>query len=221
MSLSNKDGRNRKVQKNWLGYVSILISAIALIVSFGVAYQNALKPFQLAIHIDPTMLIQHKGNLGLYLTADFFNNSPKNGQVTQLGLVLYKRGSEEDKYLLTLMGFRVIAEDGNYKASEEELPLVLQSWQRNSRTMNFIYMVLDEPFPLSSGTYIGELLVWTDYSEKSQYVEHFKFDITGDILKAYLERKELGSTTLEPFTVVGYTPLKSKKLANEEYIRLH
>lgn len=221
MSSSKADGQDRKVSKNWLGYISILISAIALIVSFGVAYQNVIKPFQLEIHIDPIMQVQHKINLGVYLSVNFFNNSPKNGQITDLGLVLYKTGSEEDKYLLTLWGFRVIGEDGNYIASEEKLPLFFQPWQRNSKMMNFIYLVEDEQFPLSSVTYIAELLVWTDYTAKPKYIEEFKFDISGDILKIYMDRKELGYTTLEPLAIVGYTPLKSRKLTHEDYMRLH
>jgi hypothetical protein len=221
MSESDEVNSNGKKHRSWSKYASIIISAIALFVSLWVAYRNVLKPFELAIHINPTLQVQHKINLGLYLTADFFNNSPSNGQITQLGIVLYKVGSEEDKYLLTLLGFRVIGTDGNYTASDEELPLFFQPWQRQNRTMNFIYLVQDEEFPLSSGTYVGELLMWTDYDKKPNYISRFKFDITGDVLKAYLDRKQWGSTTLEPLSMVGYTPIKSRKLALEDYNLLH
>lgn len=220
MNSIEEEINNRRESRSRLGHVSILISVIALFVSFGVAYKNVLKPFELVIHINPAMQIQHKTNFGLYLIADFFNNSPNNGQITQLGVVLYKTGSEEDKYLLTLLGFRVIDSSGIYSSSEEELPLFFQPWQRQSKTMNFIYRIRDEEFPLASGTYVGELLLWTDYGQRPKYICNFKFNVTGDALKAYLDRKQSGSTTLEPLTIVGYTPMKSRKLTPEDYKRL-
>jgi hypothetical protein len=221
MSSAIDESKSWRASINWLGYISIIISVVALAVSFFVAYRNVLKPFELTIHVDPTIHIQHKTNFGLYLQTDFFNNSPSYGQITQLGLVVYKRGSEEDKFLLTLFAFPVIGANGVYTDSQEKLPLFFQPWQRSSKTMNFIYLVKDEPFPLASGTYDGELMVWTTYDTKPTYVESFKFDISGELLKVYMDRKEWGSTTLEPLSIVGYTPLKSQKLTPDEYERLH
>ena len=205
----------------WLSYLSICLSGIALFISFAVGYNTVLKPFALTVRIDPNLQMQHKINLGLYLHVDFFNNSPKNGQVTEAALILYKVGSEEDKYLLTLLGFRVVGEDGVWSESEERLPLFFKPWQRQTKSMNFLHLIEEQQFPLASGTYLGELLIWTRYEAQPRYVEHFKFNVSGDLLKAYMQRKELGSTTLEPLTIVGYTPLKSKKLTDEEYKRLH
>ncbi len=216
MGLPNKDNNKR----NYIGYLPVIISTFALIISVLTSYYIILKPFDLAIHIEPVVQVQYKGNLGLYLKVDFYNKSPRNGLITQLGLILYKATSIENKYLLTLESFRIVKESGIFTISEEWLPIFLQPWQRDSKITNFLYMA-DEQFPVSSGTYICELLVWTDYEKKAKYVEEFKFEITADVLKTYLDRRETGSTTLSPIPIVGYTPLESKKLTNEDYKQLY
>lgn len=221
MSLANEDYSKRRRPRNFIGYSALLISLIALVISVLTSYYNVLKPFELAIRIDPVVSIQHKGNLGLYLDVEFFNKSPKNGLITQLAFVMYKTASMEDKYLLTLHSFRVITEDGTFGDSEERLPLFFEPWERKSKVLSFIYAVEQEEFPISMGTYTCELLAWTDESIKPKYVKEFKFEISADVLSVYLDRREKGSTTLWPINIVGYTALKSKKLTDAEYRRLH
>ena len=204
-----------------LGIISIILSILAVSFTGITAYKNLLKPFELAIRIDQAVQIQHKGNFGLYLNADFFNKSPQNGLITQLAVILYRTNSREDKYLLELSSFRVLNEDNiTYSYSQEKLPIFSQPWQRNNKTMSFIYQ-REEGFPISTGTYICELLIWIDDSIKPKYVKEIKFEITTDVFNLYSERRKAGSVTLEPTNVVGYTPLKSKKLTDEEYKRLH
>jgi len=221
MNLSDDNQSEPRKSKNVLGYVSIMIAEIALAISILTSYRNVLKPFELVIRIDPQMQIQHKTNLGLYVHVDLFNKSPTNGLITQVALILYKTASIENKYLLTFNSFRVIDKDGVYSASEEELPLFFEPWERKTKVMSFIFDIRDEEFPVSTGTYACELLVWTDCSKMARYVEEFKFEISADVLSAYLDRREKGSTTLEPIDIVGYTRLKSKKLTEEEYKQLH
>lgn len=203
-----------------LSIVSIVLSILAVSFSGITTYKNLLKPFELAIRVYNPIQIQYKDNLGLYLNVNFFNKSPQNGLITQVALVLYKTYSPEDKYLLTLSGLRVL-KDFVYTESEEQLPLFFQPWQRSSKTMSFLYDVKGEEFPISMGTYVCELLVWTEEGMKPKYVEAFKFEITSDLLDRYKERRKGKSTTLEPINIVGYTPFKSKKLTDEEYHRFH
>jgi len=164
-----------------LSIVSIVLSILAVSFSGITTYKNLLKPFELAIRVYNPIQIQYKDNLGLYLNVNFFNKSPQNGLITQVALVLYKTYSPEDKYLLTLSGLRVL-KDFVYTESEEQLPLFFQPWQRSSKTMSFLYDVKGEEFPISMGTYVCELLVWTEEGMKPKYVEAFKFEITSDLL---------------------------------------
>lgn len=204
-----------------LGTISIILSVLAVSFSGITAYKNLLKPFELAIGIDQAVQIQHKMNFGLYLDADFFNKSPQNGVVTQVAVILYRTNSKEDKYLLELNSFRVLNEDNvTYSYSPEKLPIFFEPWQRKSKTMSFIYQTGEE-FPVSTGTYVCELLVWIDDSTRPKYVREIKFEITTDIYNLYSERRKAGSVTLEPTNVVGYTPLQSRKLTTEEYNRFH
>ncbi len=221
MNMSNEDYKKESKSKNILGIFSIIFSGIALLISGLVAYNTALKSFDLAIRIDPAIQIQHKGNFGIYLDVNFFNRSPKNGLITQLAVILYRTNSIEDKYLLSLSSFRVLNQDGvTYGYSQDRLPIFLQPWQRNNKVASFIYQTEDD-FPISMGTYVCELLAWTDDGSKPKYIKEIKFEITADILNRYLERRKAGSVTLEPANVIGYTSLKARKLTVEEYKQLH
>lgn len=199
--------------------IAVVISLFALFISSWEGYHGVLKPFDLEIRIDPEIQIHHKTNFGLYLNAEFFNNSPNFGLIRRISLVLYKPTSKEDKYLITLNSFRILG-DGVYIQSEEKLPLSFQPWQRTTKMMSFIYDA-DEQFPISGGTWICELLVWTDERTTPKYFQEIKFDVREDLLQVYLARRKVESTTLEPTNIVGYTPVKSQKLTHEDYQQLH
>ena len=117
---SNKRGSKLRTS---IIIVSGLFSIIAMIVSLFVAYTTVLKPFDIEIRVDPRLSIQHKVNLGIYIDVDFYNDSPKDGLITKLALVIYRESNKEDKYLLTFNSFRILKKDGVYGPSEETLPL--------------------------------------------------------------------------------------------------
>jgi len=198
-------------------WTAVLISMLALIISFLTAYYQVLKPFHLEIRVHPMMQIQHKTNFGLYVTVDLYNASPKNSVITAACIIIGKAQTWEDIYLLELNSFRVLQEDKvTYGQSEETLPILIESWKRHNKIMSFIFQA-DEQFPISQGIYNCELLLWDRQGEKAKFRERFKFDITSDVLEKYKENRKAGSTSLEPIYVVGYTPLKSRKLTTDEY----
>ncbi len=212
--------KQKTIEPIWY-WTTSAISLIALIISIVIAYQFQLKPFELGIRLDPTIRIQYKGNFGIYIDGDFSNRSPQNGMITNMAVILYKATSPEDKYLLTLLNFRIMNEDDTYGPSEEELPLYFQPWQRVGKVMNFLYMLRDEQFPISMGTYMCEFLAWTDDKVKPKYIEHFKFEMTADVLELYLARRDANNSSLQELNISGYTALKSKKMTKENYDQLH
>ena len=120
-------------------------------------------------------------------------------------------------YLLEFNSFRVLAEDNVvYKESEESLPLLLEPWQRYNKLMSFIFEA-EEQFPVSQGIHECELLLWDEEQGNARFSRRFRFDITADVLDTYKKNREVGSTSLQSIHMVGYTPLKSRKLTQQEY----
>lgn len=216
---SPNEGKDEKIKKvNLKSNLSLIGTFLAILISGAVSYYNVLKPFELEVRIDNVVQIQHKiDNFGIYIDAAFFNNSPRNGKITQTTLILYKSDSKEDKYLLELMGFMIQQDRFVYAPSEEKPRIYFKPWEMQNRVMNFIYLRKDEQFPIMTGTYICELLIWIDDSSKPKYIKEIKFQITPEILEKYQNLKERGSTNLLSVNIVGYTPLISKKLSKEEY----
>jgi endo-1,4-beta-mannosidase len=166
--------------------------------------------------MSPVVQIQHKENFGLYVDLAFQNQSPTGGLITDLVLVINRQETPEDKYLLQSIGFRTIDQQGVYRYSEEQMPIFLRPTQWEARTVNFLY-VNPEQFPISTGTYVAEVLIWVDYQYKARYCATCRFEISADMLNIYLDRRERGSTFLQPITVVGADVQRSKKITDQEY----
>jgi hypothetical protein len=198
------------------------ISILSLAVSAVTSYYALLKPFDMVVTLQPQIQIQHKVNFGIYLSASFVNKSPSNGTITNAALVTYKDSSPDDKYLLNFMAFRVLDKaTETYGEAQESLPIFLKPGQIETRTMNFIYFTEKEMFPISTGTYVCELLLWIDAQEKPTYKKQFKFDLSADLLQYYLLKRSQGSTTLSPpIELAGFSQLTARKLNRLEYNQL-
>ncbi len=204
-----------------LSILAIVISFVAVLISFLSPYYNILKPFELDVRVDPKIGLHHRDNFGLYVNVDVHNRSPRAGLITDICLVLYGSNSPQDKYLFEIKDFRVLLEDEiTYTSSEEKLPLLVEPRQRMNKMVRFVYDS-DEEFPISMGTYICEVLLWISDNQKADYVEEFQFKITKDVLDKYIELREKKSTNLQWLSVIGHTPLESKKLTTGEYKLLH
>jgi hypothetical protein len=213
---------NQKVNQGTgrvLPYVSLAVALLSLTVSGAVAYRTSLAPFAPRIWIYPVIQMQHKTNLGLYLDVTFRNGSPTAGLVSEMALILSRPGSEEDRYLLNFAGFRTRDEEGVYGVyggSEDRLPLKLAPHQWTSKTLSFIYLSPDH-FPISTGTFNCQLLVWVNYENRARYTETRRFEISAEVLERYTELRESGSTQLQSIEVVGAKKLESRKLSEGEY----
>ena len=205
---------------NVRSWISLAASVIAVGVTGIVAYWGTLKPFSLGVWVDPVVQIQHQKNLGVQINLSFRNESPRSGLVSGLAMVMNKSENPEDKYLLTCIGFktyeRVDSATAVYRPTGEQLPVLIGSRQWASRTAGFVYTA-SEQFPISMGTYDCQVLVWTDYEERARFSESMKFEITAEILDTYEDRRDRGSTWLEPIPTVGTVPLESEKLSTAEY----
>jgi hypothetical protein len=198
--------------------VSICLSIIALAVTALVSYINVFKPFHLVVWVSPVVQIQYKGNLGLYLHADFLNRSPKYGLVTSAAVVFYNTGSRENRYLLPLVSFRTLDEYGVYKYSLEELPVPLEPWEGKPKVMNFLYDAKAAQIQLVSGLYACELYTWADDGSRVRRVEtYFEIEVTPEIVASYQENISINSSSLLNTYFVGLTPLGASKLSEEQY----
>lgn len=225
MKSSNVDSSQNNSQNkrdSWFkSYIAIIIAVISIIISGLSFYYTIFKTFDLKVDLNPEIKIQYRNNLGFYIFTSFFNNSPNNGSITKIAMVLYQSSSPDDKYLFTFEGFRETKEQGIYTSSDENLPIFFKPWSRETRVMNFIYTKTNEQFPIAMGTYISELYFWTDNSEKPSYRHQFSFDISADILDFYKEKRINNSTVLSPdIKIQGYAPLTSRKLTIQEYEEL-
>lgn len=201
----------------WPFTVSVVFSILAILISFLTPYYTVLKPFDPIIRIDPKMGLQHKVRLGLYINIDLLNNSPRSGLITEACVILYNVQSPEDRYLLEFLSFRVLDEKKvAYGLSEEELPLIIEPRQRTNKTIAFYY-ANEQPFPISMGTYVGELMLWSDNGRKTSYSKEFSFQISKDILDEYVKFRDSGRYMVQEIYAIGYTPLESKKLTKGEY----
>ena len=196
---------------------SNIIASVALIVSFLVAYQNSLKSFDPSIRLAPEVGIQHSGNLGLYVTVDIDNRSPRSGLIQDFRIVLWNKQASDDKYLLSFRSFRVLnPDDISWSDSKERMPLLIEPWQRVSKVLAFVYGSEDE-FPISMGTYDCELYYWSDYQDQPLKSAPFSFALTKDVLDGYVASRNSKSTSIMFQNIVGHTPLTSKKLTKDEY----
>jgi hypothetical protein len=219
----------KTLSSNGMGRLAVAISVVALLVSFLTPWYNHIKPFELSCQVyervgihwakltPPAGQSGWSGNLGLYLNIDFQNNSPQSGNVTDLGVVLYREANPADKYFLELMGFRVLDSAGaSYIDSEEKLPLLFQPWQRSRKMAKFVFDS-DIPFPIAQGTYVIEVLVWLEDGDRAAVSRQIRIEFTQDIVDTYGKRKDAQSTTIQTQTVIGYTPRESRKLTDSEY----
>ena len=211
-----------RVSYSFSSWPALIISLLSFAVSLVTSYYALLKPFDMVTTLQPQIQIQHKTNFGIYLSASFVNKSPSNGTITKTALVIYKESSPDDKYLMNFLAFRVLDKTGDvYSESQESLPIFLKPGEIETRTMNFIYDTQKEVFPVSTGTYVCELLLWLDAQEKPTYKNQFKFDLSADILQYYLLKRSQGSTTLSPpIQLVGFSQFTSRKLSPLEYNQL-
>ncbi len=196
--------------------VSLGLSLLAFTLSGLVAYYSLLKPFSLDIYVDPLVQIQHKSNFGIYLTLDLYNNTPGSGMISKACLIMNNKNNIRDKFLLEFDSFRVMKDNVVYVTSEQKIPVFFESNKREIKIMSFLYNY-DKQFPISMGIYNCELLVWINNEDKVTYKKVFQIDISSDILDDYKKFRDAGSTNLIPIDVVGYTPLKSKKITANEY----
>lgn len=222
MATTNESKSHNKIghRQSFRNWISLTLSVIAILVSGSVAYWGTLQPFSLEIWVDPIVQIQHRNNFGVHTNVSFRNESPKSGLVTALAMVINRSENPEDRYLLVFAGFRklemVDSSVAVYRTLEEHLPVFIEPRQWALRTASFIYDTAEQ-FPISMGTYDFEILVWTNYEERARYREVKKFFVDADILAKYQDRREKGSTWLEPILSVGSVPKSSKKLTNAEY----
>jgi len=181
-------------------------------------WTTQLRSFNIDITVQPTLQIQQKlGQFGMYVTSAFLNDTYRSGYITQVCLLLAHSNSRDDRYLLTFNSFRIMSEDKSaFGPSEKLLPIYLQGKEQATRICNFLYDA-DEPFPLAAGVYNAELLVWTDWDEKADFSHEFSLLISEENAREYVSRKEQSSTRLIMIDMVGYAPLKSRKLSRNEY----
>jgi hypothetical protein len=203
--------------KKHITIISIALSTIAVVLSLYVNYVKVFKPFELLIRIDPVVRIHpDHGCFAIHLDIDFFNDSPKTGLITKACVMLCNTGNMEDSYLLPLMSFMVVGEDGIYISSQEKLPLLFQSHQRRSKTMKFVYDTSDEQFPISMAIYECKLLIWVDDAEYPEYSNDFRFEITSSTLKLYNTIEAENLQDLVEINRVGFIPLKAHRLTKNE-----
>ena len=216
-----KDVEKLKKSPNWISRIAIIISVISILISVYTFYNEILKPFDLIIDLYPEIQIQHKLNFGMYVRASFLNNSPQNGLITQTAIIMFKDTNPEDKYIITFDSFRTSDSNKIYSPSLESLPIFLKPLDRESRIINYLFLKENEQFPISSGTYVCELLLWIDYNNKPDYRKEFKFTISADMLDWYKMRRDMHSTSLsEPIKISGYAPLTPRKITMDEYEQL-
>ena len=222
-----------KKHSNWLGFLAIIVAFVSLTVSTFVAYYETLKPFQLDVFINPMLGIQHKSqNLGIYMHLSVHNNSPQSGLVTDLALVLRKSDNPTDRYYLKFRDFRVessrqvsTTSEGDplflhiYNSAEEPHTIYLKPWDWSSRLAEFLYDN-ETHFPISTGMYEAELLIWTNYDKKAKFRMTCQFEVSKDILSAYEQRRGSGSSSLELIWVSGEVIRECEKLSEAQYREL-
>ena len=202
-----------------LSLIAIFVSVVSAGVIFWTSYSTIWKSLDLELRVYPTIQIQHKGNLGIYLDVTFINESPQLGIVSETGVVLYKVDNPDDKYLLEFVGFRKLEDKRVYRDAEDKLPMAVPPNQWSARTLNYLYK-MDDEFPISPGTYVCELHVWTNYETVAEYSKVFKFEISSDILDGYKKLRDVASSSLQSITISGHVSLESKKLSLDEYRQL-
>lgn len=199
-------------------WVSVAISLLALGQSTWVNYKTALKPFACDVFCGATVGLQHKTNLGLYVNLVLKNQSPSPGLITQMLLAVHRQETPEDKYLLIPASFPVRGFDDVWRATPaEQVFLGPREWFAG--TVNFLYLS-EQQFPIATGLYVCELLVFADFEGRASFSETFRFEISADILAAYMDYREKGSTMLQEVPIVGMRAFESKKLSQEEYLAL-
>jgi len=158
--------------------------------------------------------------LGIYLNIDFYNKSPKSGLISEAFLILYRNDNISEKYVLEFTSFRLLDSTKTiYKDSEERFPLVIMPKERINKTLSFLYNI-EEQFPITMDVYNAELVILIGDNNKPKYIEKFKIDITKDVLDSYTDKRDKKSTSVEWISVLGYTPMKSKKITEKEYINI-
>jgi len=219
MTSNSKDSRLKLLLKipNWL---ILVLSIFAMGLSIYATYNKEIKPFALDVRVDPHLYMQHKINFGLYVSIDMQNISPNRGMVTQMVLIMYKAANPLDKYLIKFNSFRFKDVDDVWSPTEEQLPIYFLPNQIQKRTASFIYSLEGNQFPLATGTYKCELLIWTLANEKADLVREFTIEITEDLMDTYKEYRNHSSTNLIPLTIAGYTELKAGKLSEIQYHQL-
>jgi hypothetical protein len=200
--------------------VPYVFSFLALLIAALQAYNDSLKPFALRTWVSPSVFVQHRDNLGIYVEFAVQNHSPTSGIISRVALVLSRADTPEERYLLAFAGYRVEQRRGVWgpldPAVTQPRPLFLDPNQWELRTAHFLY-TNEEEFPIASGAYKAELFIWTDYETKPRYREETTFVVSADILTTYLGARERGSTVLQSIECVGAQPSVGKKLTNAEY----
>jgi hypothetical protein len=167
-----------ETKKSKSGIYAIIIAVISFVISIITIYPTTLKSFSIDTYIHSKINIQYKNIFGLYIKSSFFNNSPKYGSITNMAVIISKTTNKEDKYLLTFDSFRILDEKGiGYKISDEKFPIFFKPRERQNKTINFLFTLDDIDFPISTGTYECDFLVYLQNEDNPPVISKYKFDI--------------------------------------------
>ena len=176
----------------------IVVSAIAIIISFYSLYMSHIKPAEIDLvageHININYFIE--GNFALTLPVSFTNNGASIAIIRRVALLIQEPGKKEG-YLFEPLFYQRIDEQGNFIHDSMPVPIAVPA--RDSVTKQIVFRSsLDRPneFILEKeGKYQVTLLGWIAGSVEPELGDFFSIELTDANIATLNERREQKSTS--------------------------
>ncbi len=197
--------------------LAIVISVIALLVSFITLYLTHLKAARIAIIAGEHLNIGHyiEGNLNITLPITFVNYGAKTATVKRVALLIQKSGNSEG-YLLEPYFYQKVGDSGEFQNESQPTPIGVSGKQNITKQVLFRSSE-ERPFEfqlIKEGSYTFTLLGWVDTSEIPDISDTFNLEIEPEIatkLELELGKKTASTIRIPQATWRNWTSQKLKQ----------
>lgn len=179
--------------------VGLIIAIISLTLSLLTLYLTQFRPSKISVFLDPEIQIHHADydlgvSTGIYIPTTFINTSSKTGVILETQISVYKKTSENNRYLIRWREFQKIGING-WETQQEANSFAVKGKSAENRTIWYMWFADSQPqLSFSEGTYNLDIYFWLNNRKKPKK-QSYSFYISKDDEDKFHERIKTNSRT--------------------------
>jgi hypothetical protein len=196
---SKEHGLEKTRKSKWLNMIElktlipIVISSLALIVSFTTLYMTKIAPGKVRSiageHINIFYL--KEGNIGVTLPVSFSNIGAKTVNIQRVAL-LFQSQNDKKSYLFEPVFYERLTEHGGFVPESQAAPIIIPTGKTVTKQVLFRSSIeRQNEFQVRAVTYKLTLLVWIAGSVKPERTDSFYITLSDENIKFILEQYQL------------------------------